>query len=286
MKILTKLITLLFMLAFSSSAIAASTTDLWDESQGVTVLGTSGVQAGTHYSDIRNMFGGDYGYPETYNTIFADYQPAGTVHWVEWKTTSPVNLMSFELAMAHDADDRDANYRGVATFRLYYRDGSGNLVKVFEISPANPYADTEAPPNATVTTNGYNSLTLCANVGSVVAQSFYAEFVQYGDPSHASGPRIMELDGFASGCPGIVTDSDGDGVLDDADLCPATPLYEVVNSDGCSIEQLVPCEDATKHGSYVKEVMQVANDFLEEGLISRADKRQIVSDAGKSDCGK
>ncbi|VAW17516.1 hypothetical protein MNBD_BACTEROID04-916, partial [hydrothermal vent metagenome] len=36
----------------------------------------------------------------------------------------------------------------------------------------------------------------------------------------------------------ILTDTDGDGVLDNVDLCPNTPTGEVVNSDGCSNGQL------------------------------------------------
>ena len=234
------------------------------------------------------MFGGDFGSPEITNTIYADYLPAGTLHWVEWQTAEPVNLQSFQLDMAHDGPPRDVNFRGVETFRLYYRDGSSNLVKLFEISPANPYGDTVAPPNTTVTTNDAgNLLVLCVNTGAVNAQVFLAEFVQYGPPSNASGPRIRELDGFETGCPGLVTDSDGDGVDDTQDLCPATPVDTVVNGDGCSLDQLVPCDgDRANHGDYVKAVMETASDFTEQGLITAEERRQIVSDTGKSDCGK
>src|SRR5262249_23579407 len=35
-------------------------------------------------------------------------------------------------------------------------------------------------------------------------------------------------------------DSDGDGVVDSADLCPDTPSGAVVNVNGCSIDQLCP----------------------------------------------
>jgi hypothetical protein len=284
-----KTLTLLIPLVFLQGANAEITTDLWDLSQGATVISSSPVQSGSNYSDVRNMFGGDFGYPEIFNTVYADYLPAGTLHWVEWQAASPVNLQSFQLDMAHDAPPRDANYRGVETFRLFYRDDSNNLVKLFEISPANPYGDTVAPPNATVTTNeSGNLLVLCVNTGGVNAQSFRAEFVQYGDIAvNASGPRVRELDGFETGCPGLVTDSDGDGIDDAEDLCPATPLDAVVNGDGCSLDQLVPCDgDWANHGDYVKAVMETASDFADAGLITPAERRQIVSDAGKSDCGK
>ena len=41
------------------------------------------------------------------------------------------------------------------------------------------------------------------------------------------------------GCPLVNTDDDdGDGVYDEVDLCPETPLFETVDSDGCADSQL------------------------------------------------
>jgi hypothetical protein len=83
-------------------------------------------------------------------------------------------------------------------------------------------------------------------------------------------------------------DLDGDGVPDGGlDQCPDTPLGEIVNADGCSIEQLCPCENDWKnHGAYVSCVAHASEDFVADGLITEAEKDIIVSEAGQSSCGK
>jgi hypothetical protein len=84
-----------------------------------------------------------------------------------------------------------------------------------------------------------------------------------------------------------VVDDDGDGVPDSNDLCPGTPDGEVVNENGCSIDQLCPCESPWKnHGQYVSCVAHAAEDFVAAGLITDAEKDAIVPEAGQSSCGK
>ncbi len=62
-------------------------------------------------------------------------------------------------------------------------------------------------------------------------------------------------------------DVDGDGVFGSADLCPGTPAGAVVNSDGCSIDQLAPCAGPDSggiwknHGEYVSTVARVSVGF-------------------------
>jgi hypothetical protein len=86
-------------------------------------------------------------------------------------------------------------------------------------------------------------------------------------------------------------DFDGDGVLDAVDACVPSPVGAVVNTNGCAISDLCPCEhpdgsDRWKnHGAYVKCVAHTANDFVDVGLISGADHGLIVSEAGESSCG-
>jgi hypothetical protein len=89
-------------------------------------------------------------------------------------------------------------------------------------------------------------------------------------------------------------DSDGDGVLNSADVCAFTELGEIVDpANGCSIDQLNPCEgprgtteEWKNHGKYISSVAQSTNSFLEQGLITEEEKDEIMSNAASSSCGK
>jgi hypothetical protein len=62
---------------------------------------------------------------------------------------------------------------------------------------------------------------------------------------------------------------------------------EVVNENGCSIDQLCPYENPWKsHGQYVSCVARAAKDFVAAGLITDAEKDAMVSEDGQSSCGK
>ena len=88
------------------------------------------------------------------------------------------------------------------------------------------------------------------------------------------------------------TDADADGVPDSLDQCADTPADAVVNANGCSIDQLVPCEGPISggtwknHGQYVSAVAHVSKSFRQQGLISGRERGHIVSTAARSDCGK
>ncbi len=87
------------------------------------------------------------------------------------------------------------------------------------------------------------------------------------------------------------TDEDGDGVPDSLDLCPGTPAGAIVDANGCSIDQLAPCNGPISggtwknHGQYVSAVAQAAEAFLAQGLISPAQADEIVAQAAQSNCG-
>jgi hypothetical protein len=87
-------------------------------------------------------------------------------------------------------------------------------------------------------------------------------------------------------------DADGDGVPDSLDQCADTPAGEVVNAQGCSINQLVPCSGPRSggrwrnHGKYVSRIARVSKQFVRAGLISARERGQIVSAAARSRCGK
>ena len=88
-------------------------------------------------------------------------------------------------------------------------------------------------------------------------------------------------------------DADGDGVQNGQDLCPWTPLGEIVHPDsGCSMDQLNPCagplgttEPWRNHGEYVSSVAHTANEFFAMGLISQEERSAFVSGAARSSCG-
>ncbi|WPD21151.1 MAG: hypothetical protein SD837_13175 [Candidatus Electrothrix scaldis] len=88
-------------------------------------------------------------------------------------------------------------------------------------------------------------------------------------------------------------DADYDGVLDDDDLCPDTEFDFIVDSDGCSIDQLCSCEGPREttnawknHGKFVSCTSKAAEDFVEQGLITEEEKDATVSEAAQLDCGK
>ena len=82
------------------------------------------------------------------------------------------------------------------------------------------------------------------------------------------------------------TDDDDDGVLDADDECLFTFPGDIVDYSGCSIADLCPCENQWKnHGTFVKCVAQSSKEFFSEGLITKAQRKAIVSNAAKSDCG-
>ena len=185
--------------------------DLWDISQGIVVTSDSGVLEG---SDIRNMFGGNFG-PFAEETLFQDDLPADTIHSVEWQTAQQIMLTSFDIFANHDGPfpEFDANYRGFSAFRLFAQDPvTSNFELLAEIFPSNPYDNT--PGN--MAADGF--LHISMDVAPTIAQVFRAEFVQFGDIElSASGPRVQELEGFGT-IPGIGTEIDKGVSVGDYDI--------------------------------------------------------------------
>ena len=73
---------------------------------------------------------------------------------------------------------------------------------------------------------------------------------------------------------------------DHVDACLPTAPGEVVNAEGCPIADLCPCErDWKSHGAYVACMVGTAVRFQRAGMISRAERRSIVAEAARSQCG-
>ncbi len=100
----------------------------------------------------------------------------------------------------------------------------------------------------------------------------------------------FDSDGKGDACD---DDVDGDGVANASDACALTELNAVVKpAEGCSIDQLCPCDGPRgtisawkNHGQYVSCVAKSAESFLAAGLITQAEKDAVCSEAGQSVCG-
>jgi hypothetical protein len=81
-------------------------------------------------------------------------------------------------------------------------------------------------------------------------------------------------------------DCDGDGVPNKDDVCLNTAPGDIVDGDGCSIAQLVPCSGPWRnHRAYVRAVREQAFRFWRERRITAAERNAIVRRAEQSSCG-
>ncbi len=89
-------------------------------------------------------------------------------------------------------------------------------------------------------------------------------------------------------------DDDGDGVTNENDECLDSPVGERVDpTNGCSIEQLVPCEgpkDTTgswrNHRKYMLASSKELRKFVRQGLITKDEKDDIIKERVDSSCGR
>jgi hypothetical protein len=100
----------------------------------------------------------------------------------------------------------------------------------------------------------------------------------------------FDMDGFGDVCDG---DIDGDQVANVADACGLTKSGALVDSNGCSIDQLCPCggpkESASawrNKGEYVSCHAKVTANFVEAGLITGSEKGALQSTAARNECGR
>ncbi len=93
----------------------------------------------------------------------------------------------------------------------------------------------------------------------------------------------FDEDGIGDVCD---SDLDGDDIIDADDECLNTPSGDVVDSTGCSVDQICPCVNSWKnHGAYVRCVSHTFEDFVVEGLISFEEKEDFVAIRSESTCG-
>ncbi len=88
-----------------------------------------------------------------------------------------------------------------------------------------------------------------------------------------------------------VPDRDRDGVSDYADMCPGSDAQDAVDTNGCSVAQLCPCDGRPtdrswrSHRQYVACVTDNTQTFAAMGLLSERHRTDLVADAAASSCG-
>jgi hypothetical protein len=179
---------ILSITAVSALAITdpGSRTDLWEISQGSVVTSHTGVWS--PQVAITDMFGTtDSFLQELGQVVFADGQPEGSVHAVEWHTPTPVRVGSFALHASGDPDY--ANQRELASFTLRAKSPGSPIfdLTLYTYTATHPYQFE----------NASDYLLLSDTISPVVAQDFRAEFVQWNAGRGFEGPRVIELDGFS-----------------------------------------------------------------------------------------
>lgn len=169
-----------------AAAATTDTTDVWDISQGNVVTGfwPSGLYEG---SDVRNMFGGEFGTIEPGNTIFPDagWLP-GASFWVTWATPAVVELNRFVLSVGADGNYPESYNRAIRGFKLYASiDGSTWGEPVYDSGPLT--APLGAPSGGM-----YYYIADQTLATPVSSRHFKMEFIC----DTTTGPRIIELDGY------------------------------------------------------------------------------------------
>jgi hypothetical protein len=93
----------------------------------------------------------------------------------------------------------------------------------------------------------------------------------------------FDFDGIGDACD---PDDDDDGVGDVYDLCPETNPGALRDLDGCSIQQLCPCSEASTESKHGPCVARAANGLFKSGIISGKEAGSIISEAARIGCGK
>lgn len=203
--------------------------------------------------------------------------PIGDIFFTGVVSTAPIARLHFNEG-ANNIQGSDGDDIAIANFRFAANpaaDSDGDGVKdVADNCPLPPNADQ-------LDTDGDGQGDVCDpdddNDGSVDEAD--------NCPITANpGQDDLDGDGIGDACD---ADRDADGVGNGADICGETPVGEVVDPDtGCSIAQLCPCEGPRgttepwkNHGQYVSCVAKSTDSFVEQDLITEAEKDAPVSAA-------
>jgi hypothetical protein len=181
---------------------------------------------------------------------------------------------------------------------IYSGDGSVSLADLSSNGLAEATLILQPPGSQSIAFS--NLSTIIQNL--VSNNCHYAGFNLREEPANTANYTILFFDATGVTAPQLLIDyesnsvpnpdSDNDGVPDAIDQCPNTPAGSVVDANGCSIEQLVPCEGPLSggtwktHGEYVSGIAHTANIFVASHLITLAEADRIIKAAARSNCGK
>ena len=164
------------------------TTDIFDTSQGASVLGSSVTLACCGGSQPQNSFGGSFGV-EPPHTLFADGPEPGSIDFINFQTATLIDLTGYDAILADDSDDpgNPGNpNRGSSSFSLFSSPDSTfttlNLVS------------TTTLPSSYISNYGTNAILISDTFAPVQAQFFRIEITR----TTAGGPRIREIDGVGA----------------------------------------------------------------------------------------
>ncbi|HEX5175619.1 MAG TPA: PEP-CTERM sorting domain-containing protein [Chthoniobacteraceae bacterium] len=161
------------------------TTDIFDTSQGASVLSSSPMIACCGGSQPQNSFGGSFGV-EVPHTLFADGPEPGSIDFINFQTGNLIDLTGYNAILADDSDD-PANpgnpNRGSSSFSLFSSpDDTFTTLNLIS---------TTALPSSYASNYGANSILISDTFAPVQAQFFRIEVAR----TTAGGPRIREIDG-------------------------------------------------------------------------------------------
>lgn len=80
------------------------------------------------------------------------------------------------------------------------------------------------------------------------------------------------------------SDDDGDGVDDWEDSCWGTAEGDVIDADGCSVADYCPCDEMDTHGAYQSCVVDAVKDFVDQGLLSKSEGKDLRVEAAHAEC--
>jgi uncharacterized membrane protein len=236
---------------------------------GVYYLGGSGT-SGTPHAYFKQ---------DASSLSFSTIDPPGA----SWAGTGGINNLGQIAGVFSDGNGVHGFLKDGATFS-FFDVPSGSFTGAHAINDkgqiVGEYRSTVNSPSRGFLKDGASYTTIDVP-GAVVTEAY-----GINSQGHISGLFRDASDRF-HGFLATTGDSDGDGVPDNADVCPGTPAGEVVDASGCSINQLCPCNNQWEnHGQYVSCVAQTSNDFVTAGLITEAERDAIVSKAAQSSCGE